>query len=297
MRQSASFSILVLILLSACTVLSPQGKGSTEGWAYWLENITPVQLERLPERILVIDPTLDGRTRIPASIIRQLRAEGKEVYAYLSIGEAEAYRDYWREEWQARPPAWLGQENPEWKGNYGVAYWHPAWERTILNETVRIMREGYTGLYLDKIDRFEEAAAEGILSEDEAAERMIQFIQKIREACRVVEPSCKLILQNGERLLEYNMSILRMVDGFALEDLWQDGCTPQPSGEVMERLRLARTARKAGKRILIVEYVEDCPDREALIHRLKERAQEEGFILTIGTRSLATPSHTPGEEE
>jgi endo-alpha-1,4-polygalactosaminidase (GH114 family) len=32
------------------------------------------------------------------------------VIAYMSIGEAEDYRYYWKEEWKNNPPEWLGEE-------------------------------------------------------------------------------------------------------------------------------------------------------------------------------------------
>ena len=59
---------------------------------------------------------------------------GRKVVAYISIGEAEDYRPYWRPEWGAKgkltaaAPTWLGIENPEWKGNYRVKYWNAEWQ-------------------------------------------------------------------------------------------------------------------------------------------------------------------------
>ncbi len=84
---------------------------------------------------VVIDPSYDGGsdgnwTGEELNTIRRGRA-GRKVLAYLSIGEAENYRAYWRREWDAnrdgkpdqKAPAWLCAENPEWKGNYRVKYW------------------------------------------------------------------------------------------------------------------------------------------------------------------------------
>jgi len=30
----------------------------------------------------------------------------------MSIGEAEDYRYYWKEEWRTNPPMWVGEEHP-----------------------------------------------------------------------------------------------------------------------------------------------------------------------------------------
>jgi len=81
------------------------------------------------------------------------------VIAYMSIGEAEDYRYYWKPEWKADPPTWLEAENPNWEGNYEVRYWDPDWQRIIYGNDdsylKRIIDAGFDGVYLDIIDAFE----------------------------------------------------------------------------------------------------------------------------------------------
>lgn len=81
------------------------------------------------------------------------------VVSYLSIGEAEEYRWYWRDEWKSHPPAWLGVENPEWEGNFKVNYWDPEWQKLIYGSENayldKILAAGFDGAYLDIIDAFE----------------------------------------------------------------------------------------------------------------------------------------------
>ncbi len=50
------------------------------------------------------------------------------VIAYLSIGEAEDYRFYWKKEWNKNKPDWIVSENENWSGNYIVEYWNPEWK-------------------------------------------------------------------------------------------------------------------------------------------------------------------------
>ena len=45
------------------------------------------------------------------------------LISYMSIGEAEDYRYYWGNNWKPGSPDWIVAENPNWKGNYKVAYW------------------------------------------------------------------------------------------------------------------------------------------------------------------------------
>jgi len=81
------------------------------------------------------------------------------VVAYMSIGEAEQYRYYWEDRWISNPPSWLGEENPNWEGNYKVRYWEVGWQNIIFGTTNsylnKIIDAGFDGVYLDIIDAFE----------------------------------------------------------------------------------------------------------------------------------------------
>lgn len=81
------------------------------------------------------------------------------LIAYLSIGEAEDYRYYWKEDWNNNPPSWMEAENPDWQGNYKVRYWDSAWKAILFgNENAyldKILSAGFDGVYLDIIDAFE----------------------------------------------------------------------------------------------------------------------------------------------
>ncbi len=81
------------------------------------------------------------------------------VISYMSIGEAEDYRYYWKDEWSSNPPDWLVEENPDWEGNYKVRYWMKDWQDIIFGSDDsyldRIISSGFDGVYLDIIDAYE----------------------------------------------------------------------------------------------------------------------------------------------
>jgi cysteinyl-tRNA synthetase, unknown class len=81
------------------------------------------------------------------------------VICYMSIGEAEDYRFYWKADWNRNTPEWLAGENPAWPGNYKVRYWEDSWQSIIYGGTGayldRILAAGFSGVYLDIIDAFE----------------------------------------------------------------------------------------------------------------------------------------------
>lgn len=81
------------------------------------------------------------------------------VLCYLSVGEAETYRYYWKSAWKPGSPSWLEPENPDWEGNYKVRYWDPDWQSIIVGNDSSYLRKildaGFDGAYLDIIDGFE----------------------------------------------------------------------------------------------------------------------------------------------
>jgi cysteinyl-tRNA synthetase len=81
------------------------------------------------------------------------------VIGYLSIGEAEDYRYYWQADYNANPPEWLSDPNPEWPGNYKVKYWFDSWKSLIYGNseayTDKLLNAGFNGAYLDIIDGYE----------------------------------------------------------------------------------------------------------------------------------------------
>ena len=81
------------------------------------------------------------------------------MLCYVSIGEAEDYRFYWKKGWKPGNPAFLGPENPQWKRNFAARYWEPAWQAVFLggkdSYLSRVQAAGFDGVYLDKVDEYE----------------------------------------------------------------------------------------------------------------------------------------------
>lgn len=113
--------------------------------------------------LLITDLFFNDGNSFTAEEINQLKNKangGKRlVISYLSIGEAEDYRYYWKSTWSTLPPEWLAAENPNWKGNYKVKYWNREWQSIIYGNdnsyAKKIIDAGFDGVYLDIIDAFE----------------------------------------------------------------------------------------------------------------------------------------------
>ncbi|NLI97403.1 hypothetical protein GX441_01940 [bacterium] len=114
--------------------------------------------------IIVMDyaSSFDGLAYTSADISSLKQKSGAILIAYMSIGEAEDYRPYWKEEWSRKSnrPDWIELENPSWPGNYLVRYWDPEWKAIIYGTDSsyldRIISQGFDGVYLDKVDAYED---------------------------------------------------------------------------------------------------------------------------------------------
>jgi cysteinyl-tRNA synthetase len=246
-----------------------------------------------PFRWLVLEPSIDGdaASEFGADDIQRLRTGGpcggKIVLAYLSVGEAEDYRDYWNPAWvdgdEGPPiasvaPAWLGPSNPNYGGNYKVRYWDAGWQSLMLgtadgsNKTPldRIIDAGFDGVYLDIIDAYEfwstnEGGNE--LSREDARARMIDWVMTIAEYARATRGVKDFLVfpQNADDIIrndEYELDslsddYLSAIDGIGIEDLFYDETQKQPGEDVDYRIEQLVEYRDRGKVVLVTDYIVD----------------------------------------
>jgi len=241
--------------------------------------------------------------------IEKIRSSGTIPIAYISIGEAEDYRFYWNPAWEHNPPAWLGHTNPDWEGDYKVRYWDPAWKEIVYSYLDRIVSQGFSGIYLDIVDAFEywsdpENEEPLHLTEEEAASRMIQFVEEIAHYCRVIlgRTDFYIIPQNGERILDYDTdnTFLNAISGIGIEDLFYNELEPIPQEETSYRIGYLERVRKAGKPVFVVDYVDagsryTGPNR-ARIDSFIEQCRAHGYIpyAAVSDRALDELNVIPG---
>lgn len=272
--KSLILGIVALLSATGCTaqeVLPPQGLTS---FLYQLQDADIEAIVASGFGLVVMDYSQDGSDEeryLPEEIAR-LTTHGIVALAYLSIGEAEDYRFYWDEAWDADhdgvpdpgAPAWLGRSNPDWAGNYKVRYWDPAWQAIVLSYLDKIIAQGFSGVYLDIVDAFGYWSAPGnpegeVLPEAEAARRMIGFVLRIASQARERVPDFLVVLQNAEWILDFDEDgkLLSAVSGWGVEDLFYNGTTPNSTEWVAERTAYLDRLVAAGKFVLSVDYVDD----------------------------------------
>lgn len=286
--------------------------GSVDDFAYLLQDIDLEALGETMFDLVIIDYYSDGNeeTRFTHEEIQDLKESPggpKLVLAYMSIGEAEDYRWYWEEPWDADrdgepnpgAPTWLGPSNPEWPGNYKVRYWEEAWKALIYSAPTsyldKIIDAGFDGIYLDIIDAYEYWGPDGESGQDlaSAEEEMIALIQEIAEYARTSGggEDFGVFPQNGEALV-WDPGYLEAITGIGKEDTWFDGNTPQPGEYTEEVVGYLDAVRDVGKLVLVVDYA----TKRALVDEFYSEASERGYVPYATVRDLDEIVVNPGHE-
>jgi cysteinyl-tRNA synthetase len=112
--------------------------------------------------LFIIDCAFEGEFLSRGDVKKLKRKKnGKKrlVICYMSIGEAENYRFYWKKRWNKKRPGWIESENPNWPGNFVVRFWYRTWKNIIFGSKDsyldKIIGAGFDGVYLDTIDSWE----------------------------------------------------------------------------------------------------------------------------------------------
>jgi cysteinyl-tRNA synthetase len=296
---------LCLVALLLAPVLMPLGVGlagvllspprqvlnNARSWHFQLQRANIEQLAQLPADVLVVDASLSGPTTAiaPGAEVARLKVKPdgsrRIVLAYFSVGEAEDYRWYWRPEWKATPPPWLGPESCYWPTNYPVRFWAEEWREIIYrgegSYLARILAAGFDGVYLDRVDVYWQFRKEL----RNAREHMIGFVQDLADAARSINPGALIVPQNAEELLS-DPSYRAVIDALGKEDLIYGA---ERTGQLNSRdairssVRQLKLLRREGKPVFVVEYLREpekiAAARAAIVGQL-------GHRLTIETRAL-----------
>jgi len=267
---------------------------AVRSWGYQLQNIN-LDIDKLvasPADLIVIDYAMSqatgGMRPLTADEVARLKSKPdgsrRIVLSYLSIGEAEEYRFYWKPEWRTTPPAWMIAENCRWPRNHLVRFWEDGWKQIMIRGADSylsgIVRAGFDGVYLDRIDVYTDIADR----HPEARERMIAFVAELASVARQARPGFLVVAQNAEDLLE-TPAYRALLDGLGKEDLLYGlagtGVRDRTEDVAWSRERIEKL-RREGKTILVAEYLTSA---DAMTAARRELASM-GYVPVLPTRAL-----------
>jgi cysteinyl-tRNA synthetase len=265
---------------------------AVDDFLYQLQNADADQIAVTAFDLVVVDIS---EVDTPDAVA-ELHASGKLVLCYMSIGEAEDYRWYWDESWEADPPDFLDEENPDWEGNYKVHYWYSDWQALFFGSEDayldQILALGFDGIYLDIVDAYAYYEDRG---RESAAQEMVDFVLALAEYARERDPEFGVFPQNAEELGEDSPEYLAAMTGAGVEDIYygypDDGIAPPPDWTA-EREAILDQWVGAGKLVLTIDYTDD-PGQIADAYA---RSRAQGYVPYVADRDLDALRINPGFE-
>ena len=307
LRQE-SWLVVLIIFAMGQFFTRLQAQGTPESFAYVLQadglakskGETVEILKNCNRDWIVLDRFFTSGepwTQSDLETIRRGKIDRKMI-VYVSIGEAEDYREYWNKTWTEQgllthfAPTWLNPENPKWKGNYPVKYWQSGWQAIILSTLDELINVKFDGIYLDIVDGFENFEHDGkkwipnkLNPETQQSYRrdMVDWVKTIATRLRSKNAEAFVIPQNGAQLLEYR-DFLLTISAIGIEDLFTNGKKPQSKAHTEEVLKYLAYGRSEHKNVLLIEYPKKDNLRESAIQNAK--AQKMVWLMT--DRALKT---------
>lgn len=270
------------ILQCGCSAGGPPDRWSqVNSFACQLQELDVEQAAASPFDLLIMDVSRNGHWsgRYTEAELAHLRRNGRLLAVYLSVGEAEDYRGYWKKSWRPGRPAWLGPTNPEWGGNYKVRYWDPAWQRILFDYADQVVALGYDAVFLDVVDAHEYWASQRPAARAEMAALVKQLSAHLRQ-----RRPLGVFLNGGEALLD-DPEVLASITGLAKEELFfglhGDGlATPvEFTRQAQSQLKKAVDAKRL---VLSIDYTPD-PRQARSAH---QQARQAGYLEYVGVRPL-----------
>jgi len=258
---------------------------SVSSWLYVLQDAYIADILRYHPDLVVMDYSHGGGedTKYSRGDISLLKEHGIIPIAYISIGEAEDYRWYWKEEYYKKPPPWLGRENPNWPGNWAVKFWYKEWQDIIYDYVDKVIDQGFMGVYLDKVDIYEywaddENGEDMVLPLQESASLMIDFVSSISHYGKEKSSPFYVFVQNGEDIIAYdgNGVYMSSIDGIGVESVFYEDMKMLPDALINRRLHFLREFKGKNKVVLDVEYVYD--GDISMLRAARRKALYHGFI-------------------
>ena len=291
---------------------------TASNWGYQLQAKGGLKVDDLaaqPHDMLVIDPTRDGTdsTRFSEAQVAEIKGDRAILAAYVSIGEASDFRDYWDKDWTTtgkadgkltdEAPDWLGPVNPDWPEGRKVRYWDDDWHDIIFNqdgtgELDNIVDKGFDAAYLDIVDGYYFWGAEikdsqrepgDPRNEKQAAQLMVDFAVEMAEHARETNPDFFLIPQNGAWIIDALKggkqedtvrikAYYEVIGGIGIEDLYFRGGNKDENNKFKPDEQTIRVLQRDFLDHDIPVYVTDYITGDKRIHKFEKVALEDGFI-------------------
>ncbi len=208
-----------------------------------------------------------------------LHSKGSAVFAYVSIGEVNPSRKWYKK----TKPAWVLGDNKVWDSKV-MDLASPGWQNFLVNTVVKkLWDDGYRGLFLDTMDSFY-IFAKDKKQQEKQTKALTALMKKINKRY----PKLRFISNRGFEVLESIGKPLEAVVAESLYASWDNGKkiykeTPENDQEWLLN-KLNGIKNDLSVDIIIIDYAK--PDNRAKAKLIANKITEQGFIPWISIPSL-----------
>ena len=204
---------------------------------------------------------------------------GTRWFAYVSLGEASRFRDYYKD----IPQSWIVGYNREWRSDV-IDQTAEGWPDFVVENIIApLWQRGYTGFFLDTLDSYQLIARDDRDRKDHRA-GLVSVIRAIKQRF----PEAKLIQNRGFELLPETH---QQVDAVAFESLFQGWSEAKgqyvdvPENDRQWLLDRVREVRQTyGLPVIAIDYCS--PSQRACSKQTIKKIRALGLIPYVGDGRL-----------
>lgn len=238
--------------------IEPQYKS----WAY---NLTDMNFEKIKNSKydLVILETEKDKKPLSQEIVNTIKSSKKTVFAYVSLGQAEKYRKYWKSSWNKNNPSWLGEKNKVWKGVYEIKnLTNEEWLKISYKIVDSVIDTGFDGMLISGFDS------------NKNKTDVANFINIISKYAKSKSNNFKIFVQDTEELVS-NKNFINNIDGLVRQSVYYEMLSGKSRSEsyVNSVIKNLKALKDNEKTVLIVEYV-----NSSKWEKVKSKISDNGFL-------------------
>jgi cysteinyl-tRNA synthetase, unknown class len=257
---------------------------------YVLQGVNPQQIATAPFDVQVVETSDDSGVPFTAAQVKQMESGGSQVLGYFSLGEAENFRDYF----SSLPSSVVGPQDPNWPGDYQVAFWTPQWKAVAEQAIDQMVSAGYNGIYFDVVGEYQEAWAKS--RDPNGAQDMVNLVESLKQYATSKDPNFKVwVNSSGAEDLLNHPDYVNAIDGTFEENLfYTDSGNKQSAADTKYNLQYLDKAIAAGKPVVAVEYVSGAT-KIADVHAQAAQAGIGSYVGHLDLDGIDTDGVLPGQ--
>jgi polysaccharide biosynthesis protein PelA len=238
---------------------------------YYGENPPVDELTQFDRVILEPDNIDSGQ-------LRKFRSSKAKIYAYVSVGEAGAEREFARE----LKSEWILGKNSTWNSQV-LDLANPAWQKFLEERIANLYAAGYQGVFLDTMDSYNIVARS---DEARAAQRagLIALIARVAQRL----PELAIITNRGFEILDAIAPFIEAVAAESLYASWNNDEQTYTTVSEVDRQWLLNKLHDARNRlnldVIAIDYLP--PEKRAQAREVAALIAEQGFIPWVANPEL-----------